>query len=228
MTNFLRLKHNQRILIFLFTPLLLSCIWVSTIVSNYSIFPTNTYGGYHGWYKPGNAIEVKNHYSLDINFIYFPWKFYLSSHRAEDLKCTTSAPVLTPGHQGVKLPDDRCFPMATLRLYTVIDPRRWLERILPFFVGYDLGYLLLVILIWCGVSIALWRMKFKFIPIVLGSAVILQTFWLSKELQYDQYSAPVPFLYLSFASLVGAQKKRLKNINYLAFGIFLLMALLLT
>jgi hypothetical protein len=209
-------------------PLTLALLWLGKISAGFSIFPTDTYGAYKGWYERGNAAKVTNHYSLDINFIYFPWKYYLASHSGADLACETSAPPFTLGHQGVKLPDGSCFPLATSRPYTVLDPRRYLEKALPFFVGYDLGYLLLAIAVWLSVLAALWRMQFSLAPVVVGAAVSVGTFWLSKELQYDQYSFPVPFLYLAIACLVGAEKRRLFRWRYVLFAGLLLLALLST
>nr|WP_290223224.1 hypothetical protein [Trichocoleus desertorum] len=209
-------------------PLLIAILWLKALTSGFSIFPTDTYSAYKGWYQPGNAARVTNHYSLDINFIYFPWKFYLASHAPEAITCQTSAPPLTLGHRGVTLPDKSCFPLATSRPYTVLDPRRWLERVLPFFLAYDLGYLLLASLVWLATLITLWRMKFALVPIVLGATVSLGTFWLSKELQYDQYSLPVPFLYLAIACLVGAEKHYLPHWRYGLFSVLVLLVLLST
>ncbi len=208
--------------------MLLVALWLGSIANGYSVFPTNTYGIYNGWYEPGNAIKVKNHYSLDFNAIYLPWKLYLAAHSSAELSCQTSASPFTLGHQGVKLPDQSCFPLATSRLYTMIDPRRWLEKVLPFFVAYDLGYLCLALLIWLAVFILLAVMQFKSVPLILGAAVSLGTFWISKELQYDQYSAPIPFLYIGLACLVGMQHWRASRYCYLSFGLSLFLALLLT
>ena len=218
----------QSLLLGALTPLLIAILWLTALTSGFSIFPTDTYSAYKGWYQPGNAARVTNHYSLDINFIYFPWKFYLASHAPEAITCETSAPPLTVGHRGIKLPDDSCFPLATSRPYTVLDPRRWLEKVLPFFVAYDLGYLLLASLIWLAALITLWQMQFSLVPTVLGAAVSLGTFWLSKELQYDQYSLPVPFLYLAIASLVGAENRYLPHWRYGAFSVLVLLVLLST
>src|SRR5690349_487622 len=96
---------SQALLLGAITPLTLALLWLGKISAGFSIFPTDTYGAYKGWYEPGNAAKVTNHYSLDINFIYFPWKYYLATHLRTDLSCETSAPPLTLGHQGVKLPD---------------------------------------------------------------------------------------------------------------------------
>ena len=219
---------SRALLLGAITPLTLALLWLGKISAGCSIFPTDTYGAYKGWYERGNAAKVTNHYSLDINFIYFPWKYYLATHAAADLACETSAPLFTLGHKGVKLPDGTCFPLATSRPYTVLDPRRCLEKALPFFVGYDLGYLLLAIAVWLSVLVALWRMQFGLVPMVLGAAASLGTFWLSKELQYDQYSFPVPFLYLAIACLAGAEKGRLPGWHYGAFGGLVLLSLLST
>jgi hypothetical protein len=219
---------SRALLLGAITPLTLALLWLGKVSAGFSIFPTDTYGAYKGWYEPGNAAKVTNHYSLDINFIYFPWKYYLATHSIADLSCETSAPPLTLGHYGVKLPDGSCFPLATSRHYTVLDPRRCLEKVLPFFVGYDLGYLLLGIAVWLSVLAALWRMQFGLVPMVLGAAVSLGTFWLSKELQYDQYSVPAPFLYLAMACLVGAEKGRIPKWRYGLFGGFVFLVLLST
>jgi hypothetical protein len=82
----------------LFTPLVITCIWIGFIVTDHSIFPTDIYGAYKGWYEPGNAIKINNHYSLDLNFIGFPWKYYLASRPPEEIACTTSFPFFTFGH----------------------------------------------------------------------------------------------------------------------------------
>jgi len=224
----LRPSLGQVLLLGAIAPLILAFLWLGKIHAGFSIFPTDTYGAYKGWYERGNAAKVTNHYSLDINLIYFPWKYYLATHSDADVSCETSAPRLTLGHQGVKLPDGSCFPLATSRHYTVLDPRRCLEKALPFFVGYDLGYLLLGITVWLSVLTALWRMQFGLVPVVLGAAVSLGSFWLSKELQYDQYSFPVPFLYLAMACLVGAEKGRVPKWRYGLFGGLALLALLAT
>jgi len=223
-----RQSLSRTLLVGAVAPLTLALIWLGKINNGFSIFPTDTYGAYKGWYERGNAAKVTNHYSLDINFIYFPWKYYLATHAGADLACETSALPFTLGHQGVKLPDGSCFPLATSRPYTVLDPRRCLEKALPFFVGYDLGYLLLAMAVWLSVLGVLWRMQFSFIPMVFGAAVSLGTFWLSKELQYDQYSFPVPFLYLAIACLVGAERRRIPNWCYGLFGGLVLLALLCT
>jgi hypothetical protein len=212
----------------LFTPLVIACIWIGFIVTDHSIFPTDIYGAYKGWYEPGNAIKINNHYSLDLNFIGFPWKYYLASRPPEEIACTTSFPFFTFGHQGIKLPDGSCYPLGVSCFFILLDPRRWLEKILPFFVAYDLGYLGLVILIWLTVFLLLRRMKFGATATILGSAVSLETFWISKELQYDLFIASVPFLYLAFACLVKARSQRIGKGNYWLFGIFALLTLLLT
>jgi hypothetical protein len=223
-----RQSLSRALLLGAIAPLTLALLWLGKISAGFSIFPTDTYGAYKGWYERGNAAKVTNHYSLDINFIYFPWKYYLATHAGADLACETSAPPLTLGHKGVKLPDASCFPLATSRPYTVLDPRRCLEKALPFFVGYDLGYLLLALAVWLSVLAALWRMQFSLVPMVVGAAASLGTFWVSKELQYDQYSFPVPFLYLAIACLVGAEKRRIPNWRYGLFAGLLLLVLLST
>jgi len=223
-----RQSFGRALLLAAIVPLMLVVLWLAKISAGFSIFPTDTYGAYKGWHEKGNAAKVTNHYSLDVNFIYFPWKYYLATHAGKDLACEASAPRFTLGHQGVKLPDGSCFPLATSRPYTTLDPRRCLEKALPFFVGYDLGYVLLAVAVWMSVLFALWRMEFGLAAMVLGAAVSLGTFWLSKELQYDQYSFPVPFLYLAIACLVGAEKGRIPNWRYGLFGGLVLLVLLST
>jgi hypothetical protein len=212
----------------LFTPAALTCLWLATIAAGRSIFPTDIYGAYKGWYEPGNAVTINNHYSLDFNFIAFPWKFYLASHPVGNLACTTSFPFFTPGHRGIYLPDGSCYPLGVSCPYLLLDPRRWLERILPFFVAYDLGYLLLALSVWSAAFFLLKRLKFGLVATTLGSAVALETFWISKELQYDLFITSIPFLYLAFACLTDAGERRVPGKNFVFFGFFSFLALLFT
>jgi hypothetical protein len=71
-------------------------------------------------------------------------------------------------------------------------------------------------------------MKFGTVASVIGSAVSFGTFWISKELQYDLFITSIPFLYLAFACLVNARERKINTFNYVLFGVFTFLSLLLT
>jgi len=200
------------------TPVFIVLLWIFNIFNHKSIFPTDTFTAYLGWYQPGNASQVTNHYSLDINFAYFPWKYYLA--KSELAHYCFSADYHS---YGITTPNQECYPLWAVRHYTFIDPRRILEKVFPFFLGYDIGYLILSLTNWLSCLLFLRSCRFPLFGCSIGSTLLLATFWISKELQYDQYSAPLFLVYLALSSILFLKNNTLK---YACFSILTFLSLL--